>query len=57
MPKFNKALLENLCTDRSLVDMDEDDVRAHILTMKTVRNRLWLESDGCKAQTQINIDL
>jgi hypothetical protein len=36
MPTFNKAYLENLCNDVSLVNMDEDDKAAIILTMKTV---------------------
>jgi len=36
MPVFNKTYLENLCNDVSLVNMDEDDKAAIILTMKTV---------------------
>ena len=39
MPVFNRSYLENLCNDVSLVNMDEDDKAAIILTMKTV----WLK--------------
>jgi len=41
MPVFNKTYLENLCNDVSLVNMDEDDKAAIILTMKTVVLKLF----------------
>ena len=37
MPVYNKAFLENLCSEVNLTHMDEDDKMAHMLTMQTVR--------------------
>ena len=50
MPVFSSSVLETLCNDRSLVNVDDDDKLAIILTMKTVKFDWIIKFDGNKTK-------